>query len=143
MHNYAISRCRTGRSASGDRGLLSWCEQRCTTQRTTLVQEDRLAELASDNTRRERLEAAAAQLERERDRECTFQPVLSSGMLSLSDRENQNPAAEVSASRQVYMVRHIIVVQRMCTHYCEISSVLSTSSMFPFAISSMGCGDVQ
>ncbi len=63
------------------------------------MQEDRLAELASDSTRRERLDAAAAEVERERERECTFQPAL-----SLSDQENQNPAAEVCHNQDLDIV---------------------------------------
>ena len=52
--------------------------------------------MASDDARRARLEAAAAQLEAEHERECTFRPALSAHPARLSDQENQNPDAEVS-----------------------------------------------
>ena len=70
------------------------------------MQEDRLAELASDNARRERLEAAAAQIERERDSECTFQPVLNSATPRLPDQENQNPFTEVTSQQYLPAVDH-------------------------------------
>ncbi len=75
------------------------------------VQGDRLAELSSDDARRAKLEAAAAQLEMERDRECTFKPALSSGTMRLSNQENQDPDAAVSPHRilavsQFCMLRH-------------------------------------
>ena len=67
----------------------SQCQQAC-------VQDGRLADLASDDTRRARLEAIAASVEVERGRECTFKPVLSCGTARrLADQENTDPADEV------------------------------------------------
>ena len=61
------------------------------------LQDDRLADLASDDARRARLEAIAASVEMERGRECTFKPALSSGTIRrLADQENTDPADEVS-----------------------------------------------
>ena len=63
----------------------------------TRLQDDRLADLASDDARRARLEAIAASVEMERGRECTFKPVLSCGTARrLADQENTDPTDEVS-----------------------------------------------
>ena len=65
------------------------------------LQDDRLADLASDHARQAHLEAIAASVEKERSQECTFKPVLGCGTgRRLADQENTNPAAEVSLPAQ-------------------------------------------
>jgi len=85
------------------------------------VQGDRLAELSSDDARRAKLEAAAAQLEMERDRECTFKPALSSGTMRLSNQENQDPDAAVSP-HQIQAISLILYAKALCWdalhHHC-------------------------
>ena len=69
----------------------------------TRLQDDRLADLASDNARRARLEAIAAAVEMERGRECTFKPALSCGPgRRPADQENTDPADEVSLLRSAW-----------------------------------------
>lgn len=80
------------------------------------LQDDRLADLASDDARRARLEAIAASVEMERGRECTFKPALSCGTARrLADQENTNPADEVSLLLSAW--RRLWHWQRRCLTY--------------------------
>ena len=85
------------------------------------LQDDRLADLASDDARRARLEAIAASVEMERGRECTFKPALSCGTARrLADQENTDPADEVSLLLSAWRkLRHW--QHRCLTHSLQVS----------------------